>query len=235
MRSSRARPRESEPPRRWPWRARAPGCWSWTSTRARAKQTVERIERIGGQATTAPRRRHPRRRQPGHRRAGRHALGAGSTSLRQRRSAAVEDRRRGRRGEDLRPDHGGERQGVYLGAKYALPVMKRQRRGVFLITASTPGHSPAARAARCTPPQGAVVALAKALALETRAARRARGGTSRRWLTRTPMLPTLREQDRGRRGEAWPAASPPCRARAPERAGGRRLHRRCFSPPTTRR
>jgi 3-oxoacyl-[acyl-carrier protein] reductase len=41
--------------------------------------------------------------------------------------------------------------GVWLGAKYALPVMKRARRGVFLITASTsairprPGDRPTRR------------------------------------------------------------------------------------------
>src|SRR5438309_1297449 len=40
--------------------------------------------------------------------------------------------------------------GVWLGAKYALAVMKKQKRGVFLITAST----------------GAVVTLTKSLALE---------------------------------------------------------------------
>src|SRR6266513_4279796 len=32
--------------------------------------------------------------------------------------------------------------GVYLGAKYALPAMKRARRGVFLITASTAAIRP---------------------------------------------------------------------------------------------
>jgi len=34
--------------------------------------------------------------------------------------------------------------GVWLGAKYALPVMKKQRRGVFLITASTAAIRPRA-------------------------------------------------------------------------------------------
>jgi len=32
--------------------------------------------------------------------------------------------------------------GVFLGAKYALPVMKQQKRGVFLVTASTAGIRP---------------------------------------------------------------------------------------------
>jgi 3-oxoacyl-[acyl-carrier protein] reductase len=55
--------------------------------------------------------------------------------------------------------------GVMLGAKYALPVMKKARRGVFLITASTAairprgGHVYAAS-------KGAVVTLAGSLALE---------------------------------------------------------------------
>ena len=55
--------------------------------------------------------------------------------------------------------------GVLLGAKYALPVMKRARRGVFLITASTAairprgGHVYAAS-------KGAVVTLTGGLALE---------------------------------------------------------------------
>jgi 3-oxoacyl-[acyl-carrier protein] reductase len=55
--------------------------------------------------------------------------------------------------------------GVLLGAKYALPVMKKNRRGVFLITASTAairprgGHVYAAS-------KGAMVTLAGSLALE---------------------------------------------------------------------
>jgi 3-oxoacyl-[acyl-carrier protein] reductase len=55
--------------------------------------------------------------------------------------------------------------GVMLGAKYALPVMKKARRGVFLITASTAairprgGHVYAAS-------KGAVVTLTGSLALE---------------------------------------------------------------------
>jgi 3-oxoacyl-[acyl-carrier protein] reductase len=55
--------------------------------------------------------------------------------------------------------------GVLLGAKYAVPVMKKARRGVFLITASTAalrprgGHVYAAS-------KGAVVTLAGSLALE---------------------------------------------------------------------
>ena len=55
--------------------------------------------------------------------------------------------------------------GVILGAKYALPVMKKARRGVFLITASAAairprgGHVYAAS-------KGAVVTLAGSLALE---------------------------------------------------------------------
>jgi len=56
--------------------------------------------------------------------------------------------------------------GVYLGAKYALPVMKRARRGVFLITASTAAIRPRAGGQIYAASKGAVVTLAKALALE---------------------------------------------------------------------
>jgi 3-oxoacyl-[acyl-carrier protein] reductase len=42
--------------------------------------------------------------------------------------------------------------GVWLGAKYALPVMKRQRRGVFLITASTAATRPLPPRPRCWRP-----------------------------------------------------------------------------------
>ena len=76
-----------------------------------AKATVERIEKAGGQAAAA--RADVTRAADSQaivEQAG-HALGAAGHLLRQRRRAAVEDRRRGRRGEDLRPDHGGQRQG----------------------------------------------------------------------------------------------------------------------------
>src|SRR3989442_16071 len=56
--------------------------------------------------------------------------------------------------------------GVYLGAKYALPVMKRAGRGVFLITASTAAIRPRPGGQIYAASKGAVVTLAKALALE---------------------------------------------------------------------
>src|SRR5205807_1449510 len=56
--------------------------------------------------------------------------------------------------------------GVWLGAKYALPVMKRQRRGVFLITASTAATRPRRGGQTYAASKGAVVTLTKSLALE---------------------------------------------------------------------
>src|SRR5262249_60816040 len=51
--------------------------------------------------------------------------------------------------------------GVFLGAKYALPVMKRARRGVFLITASTAAIRPRPGGQIYAASKGAVVTLAK--------------------------------------------------------------------------
>jgi 3-oxoacyl-[acyl-carrier protein] reductase len=56
--------------------------------------------------------------------------------------------------------------GVWLGAKFALPVMKRQRRGVFLITASTAAIRPRPGGQTYAASKGAVVTMAKSLALE---------------------------------------------------------------------
>jgi 3-oxoacyl-[acyl-carrier protein] reductase len=56
--------------------------------------------------------------------------------------------------------------GVWLGAKVAFPVMKRQGRGVFLITASTAAIRPRPGGQTYAASKGAVVTLAKSLALE---------------------------------------------------------------------
>jgi 3-oxoacyl-[acyl-carrier protein] reductase len=56
--------------------------------------------------------------------------------------------------------------GVWLGAKYALGVMKQQKRGVFLITASTAAIRPRRGGQTYCASKGAVVALTKSLALE---------------------------------------------------------------------
>src|SRR5256886_15824124 len=56
--------------------------------------------------------------------------------------------------------------GVWLGAKYALAVMKKQKRGVFLITASTAAIRPRPGSQTYAASKGAVVTLAKSLALE---------------------------------------------------------------------
>lgn len=80
--------------------------------------------------------------------------------------------------------------GVWLGAKYALPVMKRQRRGVLLITASTSAIRPRPGGQTYAASKGAVVVLAKALALET-APHGVRVVAIAPVATHTPMLPTF--------------------------------------------
>jgi len=80
--------------------------------------------------------------------------------------------------------------GVWLGAKYALPVMKQQRRGVFLITASTSAIRPRPGGQTYAASKGAVVTLAKALALEA-APHGVRVVAIAPVATHTPMLPTF--------------------------------------------
>jgi 3-oxoacyl-[acyl-carrier protein] reductase len=80
--------------------------------------------------------------------------------------------------------------GVWLAARYALPVMKRQRRGVFLITASTSAIRPRPGGQTYAASKGAVITLAKALALET-APHGVRVVAIAPVATHTPMLPTF--------------------------------------------
>ena len=80
--------------------------------------------------------------------------------------------------------------GVWLGAKYALPVMKRQRRGVFLVTASTAAIRPRPGGQTYAMSKGAVVTLTKALALEA-APHGVRVVAIAPVATHTPMLPTF--------------------------------------------
>src|SRR3989475_12499411 len=56
--------------------------------------------------------------------------------------------------------------GVWLGAKYALAVVKKARRGVFLITASTAAIRPPAGGQAYAAAEGAVVTLTESLAPE---------------------------------------------------------------------
>jgi 3-oxoacyl-[acyl-carrier protein] reductase len=81
--------------------------------------------------------------------------------------------------------------GVWLGAKYALPVMKRQRRGVFLVNASTAALRPRSGSQTYAASKGAVVTLTKALALET-APHGVRVVALAPVATHTPMLSTFR-------------------------------------------
>jgi 3-oxoacyl-[acyl-carrier protein] reductase len=80
--------------------------------------------------------------------------------------------------------------GVWLGAKAALPVMKHAKRGVFLITASTAGIRPRPGGQTYAMSKGAVITLAKALALEV-APHGVRVVAICPVATHTPMLPTF--------------------------------------------
>jgi 3-oxoacyl-[acyl-carrier protein] reductase len=80
--------------------------------------------------------------------------------------------------------------GVWLGAKYALPVMQRQRRGVFLITASSAAFRPRRGGQAYAASKGAVVTMTKSLALEA-APHGVRVVAIAPVATETPMLPTF--------------------------------------------
>ncbi|HEV8142187.1 MAG TPA: SDR family oxidoreductase [Methylomirabilota bacterium] len=80
--------------------------------------------------------------------------------------------------------------GVFLAAKYALPVMKKQSRGVFLATASTAAIRPRPGGQVYAASKGAVVTLTKALALEA-APFGVRVVAIAPVATYTPMLPTF--------------------------------------------
>jgi 3-oxoacyl-[acyl-carrier protein] reductase len=80
--------------------------------------------------------------------------------------------------------------GVWLGAKYALPVMKKQRRGVFLITSSTSAIRPRPGGQTYAASKGAVTVLTKSLALEC-APHGVRVVAIAPVATHTPMLPTF--------------------------------------------
>ena len=80
--------------------------------------------------------------------------------------------------------------GVFLAAQYALPVMKRQKRGVFLVTASTAAIRPRPGGQVYAASKGAVVTMTKALALEV-APFGVRVVAIAPVATYTPMLPTF--------------------------------------------
>jgi 3-oxoacyl-[acyl-carrier protein] reductase len=80
--------------------------------------------------------------------------------------------------------------GVWLGAKYALAVMKGQKRGVFLVTASTAAIRPRPGGQTYAASKGAVVTLVKSLALES-APHGVRVVAIAPVATETPMLPTF--------------------------------------------
>ena len=80
--------------------------------------------------------------------------------------------------------------GVWLGAKVALGVMKKQKRGVFLVTASTAAIRPRPGGQTYAASKGAVVTLVKSLALEA-APHGVRVVAIAPVATETPMLPTF--------------------------------------------
>ena len=80
--------------------------------------------------------------------------------------------------------------GVWLGAKYALAVMKRQKGGVFLVTTSTAAIRPRPGGQTYAASKGAVVTMVKSLALES-APHGVRVVAIAPVATETPMLPTF--------------------------------------------
>lgn len=80
--------------------------------------------------------------------------------------------------------------GVWLGAKYALGVMKQRKRGVFLVTASTAAIRPRPGGQTYAASKGAVVALTKSLAVEA-APHGVRVVAIAPVATETPMLATF--------------------------------------------
>ena len=80
--------------------------------------------------------------------------------------------------------------GVWLGARVALPVMKKAKRGVLLVTASTAGIRPRPGGQTYAMSKGAVITLVKALALEV-APHGVRVVALCPVATHTPMLPTF--------------------------------------------
>src|SRR5262244_1815628 len=107
--------------------------------------------------------------------------------------------------------------GVWLGAKYALPVMKKQRRGVFLITASTAAIRPRLGSQTYAASKGAVVTLTKALALEA-APYGVRVVAIAPVATHTPMLsPFMNEQEIDQEGlTRYISTIPPGRLNEPD-------------------
>ncbi len=85
--------------------------------------------------------------------------------------------------------------GVFLGAKHAAPVMKRQRAGVILVTASTSAIRPRPGVQTYSASKGAVVALTKSLALEL-APFGVRAVAIAPVATETPMLPRFSGKER---------------------------------------
>ncbi len=156
-----------------------------------AKATAEKIEREGGQALGDPGRRVEGRGRPGGDQPDGGALGPPRRLL----SPTPACPSGPRRIEDV--DEAVFDQimavnvkGVFLGAKYAAPVFKRQRSGVFLATGSTSGIRPRPGVQSYSASKGAVHTLVKSLALEL-APFGVRAVAIAPVATETPMLPVF--------------------------------------------
>ena len=80
--------------------------------------------------------------------------------------------------------------GIFLGSKYAVPVMKQQRGGVIINTASISGVRPRPGQSAYATSKGAAILLTKALAIEL-APHNIRVNCINPTATETPMLPKL--------------------------------------------
>ena len=80
--------------------------------------------------------------------------------------------------------------GVFLGIRAVVPVMKRQKSGVILVTGSTAGHRPRPGLQVYAGSKGMVASMAKGIALEL-APHGIRVVTIAPVATETPMLPTF--------------------------------------------
>ena len=140
------------------------------------------------------------------------ALGPARRLLRQRRRAAVaRSRRRGRRRDGLRPDHGRERQGR-VARRQVRAAGDEARSGAACSSSRLDlGHAAAAGRAELRGLQGRGGHPDQGLALEFGAARRAGGRDRARWRPRRRCCrPSWARRRSTRRG--WPATWPPCRS-----------------------
>lgn len=93
--------------------------------------------------------------------------------------------------------------GIFLGCKYAVPIMKKQEGGVIINTASISGVRPRPGLSAYSASKGAVITLTKALAIEL-APYKIRVNCINPVATETPMLAKFIEEQ-GAKGEKYEA------------------------------